>query len=558
MVSSSILFLSFAAGALALIVPRSQDGLSVSLDPAGSLFSRQSADLRCGSQSPGGSTRCPLNVCCSVAGYCGTSDAYCLPSNGCQAGFGTCQVRTAPTCSAGAKSSNGRSIGYYQAVAARRPCDRVLPLQINTAGYTHLYFSFVLIDRTSFAITPADAADQALYSQFTALKSKGVQTWVAIGGGEFNTLDPNDPERYKIWSRMAASATSRAQFIRSLVSFMAQYGFQGADLDWEWPTDPNRGGSPVDTANYVSLVRELRVAFGTQYGLSMAIPADWGSMLYFDMQAMHPYLDTIGLMSYDLRSFEYSTDGLIRAQTDIRDITEFIKPLWYSSVPAAKINLGLASYGRGYTLRSSSCASLDANCGFTGPSAGGDCQRSPGVLSLNEINRIAAARGLTPRYDSKAMVKQLSWDNQWVGYDDAQTWAAKKTWADSVCIGGTMVWATDFTTIPGPLGGAGNPVTTDGRCGSAFGNAICGNWPDGNCCSVAGWCGSSSAHCGNGCQSGNCNSTGGGNVTTDGRCGKDFGNTVCGSWPDGGCCSSAGWCGSSTAHCGTGCQSGCS
>lgn len=72
-------------------------------------------------------------------------------------------------------------------------------MQINTAGYTHLYFSFVLIDRTSFAITPADAADQALYSQFTALKSKGVQTWVAIGGGEFNTLDPNDPERYKIW-----------------------------------------------------------------------------------------------------------------------------------------------------------------------------------------------------------------------------------------------------------------------------------------------------------------------------------------------------------------------
>lgn len=77
MVSSSILFLSFAAGALALIVPRSQDGLSVSLDPAGSLFSRQSADLRCGSQSPGGSTRCPLNVCCSVAGYCGVSIFFC-------------------------------------------------------------------------------------------------------------------------------------------------------------------------------------------------------------------------------------------------------------------------------------------------------------------------------------------------------------------------------------------------------------------------------------------------------------------------------------------------
>ena len=47
-------------------------------------------------------------------------------------------------------------------------------------------------------------------------------------------------------------------------------------------------------------------------------------------------------------------------------------------------------------------------------------------------------------------------------------------------------------------------TTTDGTCGASNGNTVCGNWPNGNCCSMYGFCGSTSAHCGAGCQSGNC------------------------------------------------------
>lgn len=47
-------------------------------------------------------------------------------------------------------------------------------------------------------------------------------------------------------------------------------------------------------------------------------------------------------------------------------------------------------------------------------------------------------------------------------------------------------------------------VTTDGTCGAGNGNTVCGNWPNGNCCSMYGFCGNTAAHCGAGCQSGNC------------------------------------------------------
>lgn len=82
---------------------------------------------------------------------------------------------------------------------------------------------------------------------------------------------------------------------------------------------------------------------------------------------------------------------------------------------------------------------------------------------------------------------------------------------------------------------------------------MCGEWPQGSCCSAAGYCGNSTDHCGGGCQSGPCIA---GGETFDGTCGPSHENTVCGAWPQGSCCSAAGYCGNTTHHCGVGCQSG--
>ncbi|KAK0661476.1 Aldehyde oxidase GLOX [Lasiodiplodia hormozganensis] len=47
-------------------------------------------------------------------------------------------------------------------------------------------------------------------------------------------------------------------------------------------------------------------------------------------------------------------------------------------------------------------------------------------------------------------------------------------------------------------------VTTDGSCGASNGGTICGDWPKGGCCSMYGFCGNTTSHCGEGCQSGPC------------------------------------------------------
>lgn len=58
------------------------------------------------------------------------------------------------------------------------------------------------------------------------------------------------------YSKMAASPSKRSVFVNSVFDFLVQHGFDGFDLDWEYPTE--RDGSPADRKNFVTLLMELR------------------------------------------------------------------------------------------------------------------------------------------------------------------------------------------------------------------------------------------------------------------------------------------------------------
>lgn len=47
------------------------------------------------------------------------------------------------------------------------------------------------------------------------------------------------------------------------------------------------------------------------------------------------------------------------------------------------------------------------------------------------------------------MMKQITWDDQWIGYDDEETVAMKKKFASGMCFGGTMIWSVDFQSGDG-------------------------------------------------------------------------------------------------------------
>lgn len=262
----------------------------------------------CGEHSEDSDMPCGMNLCCSSSGWCRTTEVFChnadpvhntLP---CQAGYGSCAIASSPSCTKGGGSTNGRTIGYYQSWNVRtRKCNTKTPGQLDTKGFTHLFYSFAFIDPESFKIVPAHDDDAKQMREFTALsKDNKLQTWIAIGGFDFSDPGPT----HHTWSDMVSTKANRAAFIVSVKEYMDEYGFQGVDLDWEYPGEPDRGGRKLaDTRNFAMLVREMRAAYGTKYGISLTLAPDYWYLRWFDAKAMEPYVDFFGFMAYGKQPF---------------------------------------------------------------------------------------------------------------------------------------------------------------------------------------------------------------------------------------------------------------
>ncbi|OAQ77245.1 carbohydrate-binding module family 18 protein [Purpureocillium lilacinum] len=239
---------------------------------------------------------------------------------------------------------------------------------------------------------------------------------------------------------------------------METYGFQGVDIDWEYPSESTRGGRAEDASNFVLLVKEMKAAFKTKkFGISVALAPDYWYLRGFKPKEMQPYVDFFGFMSYDLHGPWDSDVGalgsVVRPQTDITDIKKDLLPLVYDGLDFGKINLGLAYYGRTYTLSNSRCGEM--GCTFVPEMGGaaGNCTNSPGILSSMEIRRLISDEGATPYLNSTAMVKYFTYGgNNWVGYDDSETLEMKRAFAEASCLGGTMIWSVDFDTETKPKG----------------------------------------------------------------------------------------------------------
>ncbi|KAH6892600.1 hypothetical protein B0T10DRAFT_483971 [Thelonectria olida] len=101
----------------------------------------------------------------------------------------------------------------------------------------------------------------------------------------------------------------------------------------------------------------------------------------------------------------------------------------------------------------------------------------------------------------------------------------------------------------------GVTISPNQQCGGSTGYTCKGS-KFGNCCSFYGYCGSTTSYCGTGCDVdfGECNASSG-NITdtSNGLCGAKQ-KATCANYGTKTCCSQYGYCGSTDAYCGTGCQ----
>jgi chitinase len=119
------------------------------------------------------------------------------------------------------------------------------------------------------------------------------------------------------FSTIAASSAARDKFAQDCVMYVQTYGFDGVDLDWEYPSLgglPSNKYSPDDGKNYVLLLKTIREAFNKlpnadKLIISIAAPAGLDKLAALDISGMAQYLDILNIMSYDFRGGWSSTTG---------------------------------------------------------------------------------------------------------------------------------------------------------------------------------------------------------------------------------------------------------
>jgi hypothetical protein len=325
---------------------------------------------------------------------------------------------------------------------------------LDTTGITHLILAFATIDPTTFEVKLMNPDDDAIYKEFLALPNPQ-QKWIGLGGFEFTD---EGPTRHT-WSDMGSTQENRKKFIDSLKQFLDKWDFKGVDIDWEWPGHADRGGYSGDGQNQVALMKELRERVGGGFGLGVVIPAHYDYLKNLDIKGLEASVDWLTILTYDLHGpWDANVPSLgskIRPHMDLQEIGTALDPLWNSGIDSKKVNMGVANYGRGYTVADKSC--MNYGCTYTGPSKQGSCSLQPGVLSICEINRIIGEKNLQPSVIPRgAETNEVTWDDQWMSWDDSNTFGKKAELANDRCLGGTALWALDYSTCAGG-GGAPGP-----------------------------------------------------------------------------------------------------
>lgn len=220
-------------------------------------------------------------------------------------------------------------------------------------------------DATAYQLMSVDPHDAGFLATITGFKSTNpsLKLILSVGGWNF-------PSAY--FSQMAATATSRATFIQSAAQWMQQYGADGVELDWEEPCSPPRsdpveitctdfqtvadaGGScPQDTANIVSLFRELRAALGPSAIITVASQAARALEKEMAVSQLAAFVTRFHVMSYDYAVSDVtavngtSPNAPLYTPPDApvqMSVNDTVVSYLQAGVPASKIMVGVALYG---------------------------------------------------------------------------------------------------------------------------------------------------------------------------------------------------------------------
>jgi chitinase len=343
-------------------------------------------------------------------------------------------------------------VGYFTGWSVNRGYSVA---KIPAGKLSDVVYAFANISVSGECVTLNDRQDQA---NFLALKQLKIQypelkTQISVGGASNSGL----------FSDVAMTAASRSRFARSCVQFMEQNGFDGIDIDWEYPVKGGNAGnhhSPADKQNFTALLAAIRTQLDTlgaanhhHYLLTIAAPAGLSEYANLELNLIYPSLDWISVMAYDFAPgsspttnfksplYPSSTDPASPSRRKNYNVDAAIKAYLSAGVPASKLVLGVAFYGQGWE------GVPTANNGLyqtdQGPAQG--TWAKDGVFGFQDLEKNYLPT-YTRTFQTETMVPWLysPTSHEFITYEDPQSLGIKADYVLVHQLAGMMAWELSF------------------------------------------------------------------------------------------------------------------
>ena len=312
---------------------------------------------------------------------------------------------------------------------------------VPSKNLTHLIYAFARVTDTGDCEMASPNVDPSAFAELQRLRAANNNLHLSISiGGQGGSAR---------FANASKSPEARSRFASSCAGFMKQHGFDGIDIDWEYPSGADQ------KVNYTALLVELRsqldlLGQGDRRHYVLTVAASAGPAHYVDLELdqVAATVDWINLMTYAFHGtwshltnfnaplFASSSDPSPAIQRIIYNTDAAVQAYLGAGVPGDKIVVGVPFYGYGWK------GIPDVNHGLYQESAGlPDGTRGAGVFSYRDLkNRFI---GTYARYwHDEAQVPWLydSTAGVMITYDDPTSLAVKANYVRSHGLGGVMIW----------------------------------------------------------------------------------------------------------------------
>ena len=329
-----------------------------------------------------------------------------------------------------------RVIGYYAAWSAY---SGFTPDKIDASKLTHINYAFANIGSDLKIALGYPDIDPSNFTRLNTLKQTNphLKTLISVGGWSWSGR----------FSDVALTETSRAVFADSAVDFIVKYGFDGVDIDWEYPVSGGLSTNirrPEDKQNFTLLLKTIREKLdarsqvdGKSYLLTMAGAAGSWYVNNTELGILHQYLDFGNIMTYDIHgTWDKYTDfnAPLYNNSDASpqykwSVDSSVNAWLKAGFPQEKLVVGVPFYGHRYN------AVNNANNGLYQSFSGGS-SISYGNIVANFLN----APGYVRYYHQQSMVPWLFNGSTFISYEDEISMNAKAQYIKSKGLGGAMIW----------------------------------------------------------------------------------------------------------------------